>query len=286
MVEPSNKDKKNSIKLFEEHKVRTSWNSEEEKWYFSVIDIVAILTESKDPTAYWRKLKQRLKAEGNETVTNCHGLKMVAPDGKMRLTDVLDTEGVLRLVQSIPSPKAEPFKLWLAKVGSERIDEMQDPEFAINRALQHYRNLGYSEAWINQRLKSIEVRKDLTDEWKRSGVKDNQYGFLTDILTEAWSGMKTRQYKEHKGLKKENLRDNMSNMELVLNMLAEVSTTEISKGKNPQTLKENIDVAKEGGSVAKNARLEIESKTGNKIITNQNAKHMRQIENKEDNNGK
>ena len=282
----SNKDKKNSIKLFEEHKVRTSWNSEEEKWYFSVIDIVAILTESKDPTAYWRKLKQRLKAEGNETVTNCHGLKMVAPDGKMRLTDVLDTEGVLRLVQSIPSPKAEPFKLWLAKVGSERIDEMQDPEIAINRALQHYRNLGYSEAWINQRLKSIEVRKDLTDEWKRSGVKDNQYGFLTDILTEAWSGMKTRQYKEHKGLKKENLRDNMSNMELVLNMLAEVSTTEISKGKNPQTLKENIDVAKEGGSVAKNARLEIESKTGNKIITNQNAKHMRQIENKEDNNGK
>lgn len=282
----NNKDKKNSIKLFEEHKVRTSWNSEEEKWYFSVIDIVAILTESKDPTAYWRKLKQRLKAEGNETVTICHGLKMVAPDGKMRLTDVLDTEGVLRLVQSIPSPKAEPFKLWLAKVGSERIDEMQDPEIAINRALQHYRNLGYSEAWINQRLKSIEVRKDLTDEWKRSGVKDNQYGFLTDILTEAWSGMKTRQYKEHKGLKKENLRDNMSNMELVLNMLAEVSTTEISKGKNPQTLKENIDVAKEGGSVAKNARLEIESKTGNKIITNQNAKHMRQIENKEDNNGK
>ena len=282
----NNKDKKNSIKLFEEHKVRTSWNREEEKWYFSVIDIVDILTESKDPTAYWRKLKQRLKAEGNETVTNCHGLKMVAPDGKMRLTDVLDTEGVLRLVQSIPSPKAEPFKLWLAKVGSERIDEMQDPEIAINRALQHYRNLGYSEAWINQRLKSIEVRKDLTDEWKRSGVKDNQYGFLTDILTEAWSGMKTRQYKEHKGLKKENLRDNMSNMELVLNMLAEVSTTEISKGKNPQTLKENIDVAKEGGSVAKNARLEIESKTGNKIITNQNAKHMRQIENKEDNNGK
>ena len=285
-VKPSENDKKNSIKLFEEHKVRTSWNSEEEKWYFSVIDIVAILTESKDPTAYWRKLKQRLKAEGNETVTNCHGLKMVALDGKMRLTDVLDTEGVLRLVQSIPSPKAEPFKLWLAKVGSERIDEMQDPEIAINRALQHYRNLGYSEAWINQRLKSIEVRKDLTDEWKRSGVKDNQYGFLTDILTEAWSGMKTRQYKEHKGLKKENLRDNMSNMELVLNMLAEVSTTEISKGKNPQTLKENIDVAKEGGSVAKNARLEIESKTGNKIITNQNAKHMRQIENKEDNNGK
>lgn len=281
-MQPSDKDKKNSIKLFEEHKVRTSWNSEEEKWYFSVIDIVAILTESKDPTAYWRKLKQRLKAEGNETVTICHGLKMIAPDGKMRLTDVLDTEGVLRLIQSIPSPKAEPFKLWLAKVGSERIDEMQDPEIAINRALQHYRNLGYSEAWINQRLKSIEVRKDLTDEWKRSGVKDNQYGFLTDILTEAWSGMKTRQYKEHKGLKKENLRDNMSNMELVLNMLAEVSTTEISKGKNPQTLKENIDVAKEGGSVAKNARLEIESKTCNKIVTSQNAKYIKQIKDKKE----
>ena len=281
-MQPSDKDKKNSIKLFEEHKVRTSWNSEEEKWYFSVIDIVAILTESKDPTAYWRKLKQRLKAEGNETVTNCHGLKMIAPDGKMRLTDVLETEGVLRLIQSIPSPKAEPFKLWLAKVGSERIDEMQDPEIAINRALQHYRNLGYSEAWINQRLKSIEVRKDLTDEWKRSGVKDNQYGFLTDILTEAWSGMKTRQYKEHKGLKKENLRDNMSNMELVLNMLAEVSTTEISKGKNPQTLKENIDVAKEGGSVAKNARLEIESKTGNKIVTSQNSKYIKQIKDKKE----
>ena len=213
---------------------------------------------------------------------NCHGLKMLAPDGKRRLTDVLDTKGVLRLIQSIPSPKAEPFKLWLAKVGSERIDEMKDPEIAINRALQHYRNLGYSEAWINQRLKAIEVRKDLTDEWNRSGVKDNQYGFLTDIITETWSGMKTREYKEYKGLKKETLRDNMSNMVLVLNMLAEVSTTEISKGKNPQTLKENIDVAKEGGSVAKNARLEIELKTGNKIITDKNAKDIRQIEDKKE----
>lgn len=285
-MQPSNKDKKNSIKLFEEHKVRTSWNKAEEKWYFSVIDIIAILTESDDPRNYWKVLKNRLRKEGNQTVTDCNQLKMIAHDGKMRLTDVLDTEGILRLVQSIPSPKAEPFKLWLAKVGNERIEEMQDPEIAINRALQHYRNLGYNEAWINQRLKSIEVRKDLTDEWKRSGVKDNQYGFLTDIITEAWSGMKTKQYKEYKGLKKENLRDNMSNMELVLNMLAEVSTTEISKGKNPQTLKENIDVAKEGGSVAKNARLEIESKTGNKIITNLNAKHMRQIGIKENNNGK
>lgn len=286
MVKLSNKDKKNSIKLFEEHKVRTSWNSQEEKWYFSIEDVVFVLTDSADVKQYIKKMRKRDPELNSNWGTICTHVQMLAKDGKNRKIIASDVEGVLRLVQSIPSPKAEPFKLWLAKVGSERIDEMQDPEIAINRALQHYRNLGYSEAWINQRLKSIEVRKDLTDEWKRSGVEDNQYGFLTDILTEAWSGMKTRQYKEHKGLKKENLRDNMSNMELVLNMLAEVSTTEISKGKNPQTLKENIDVAKEGGSVAKNARLEIESKTGNKIITNQNAKHMRQIENKEDNNGK
>lgn len=286
MTTPSNNDKKNSIKLFEEHKVRTSWNSEEEKWYFSIEDVVFVLTDSIDVKQYIKKMRKRDPELNSNWGTICTHVQMLAKDGKNRKIMASDVKGVLRLVQSIPSPKAEPFKLWLAKVGSERIDEMQDPEIAINRALQHYRNLGYSEAWINQRLKSIEVRKDLTDEWKRSGVKDNQYGFLTDILTEAWSGMKTRQYKEHKGLKKENLRDNMSNMELVLNMLAEVSTTEISKGKNPQTLKENIDVAKEGGSVAQNARLEIESKTGNKIITNQNAKHMRQIENKEDNNGK
>lgn len=274
----NNQDQKNSIKLFEEHKVRSSWNKEEEKWYFSVIDIVAILTESKDPSAYWRKLKQRLKLEGNETVTKCHGLKMVASDGKLRLTDVLDTEGVLRLVQSIPSPKAEPFKLWLAKVGRERMDEMQDPEIAIHRALLHYRKLGYSESWINQRLKSIEIRKNLTDEWKRSGVEDEQYGFLTDIITQMWSGMKTKDYKEFKGLKKENLRDNMSNMELVLNMLAEVSTTEISKGKNPKTMEDNINVAEAGGRVAKNARSEIESKTGRKIITSKNAKDLKQLE--------
>lgn len=285
-MQPSENDKKNSIKLFEEHKVRTSWNSQEEKWYFSIEDVVFVLTDSADVKQYIKKMRKRDPELNSNWGTICTHVQMLAKDGKNRKIMASDVKGVLRLVQSIPSPKAEPFKLWLAKVGSERIDEMQDPEIAINRALQHYRNLGYSEAWINQRLKSIEVRKDLTDEWKRSGVKDNQYGFLTDILTEAWSGMKTRQYKEHKGLKKENLRDNMSNMELVLNMLAEVSTTEISKGKNPQTLKENIDVAKEGGSVAKNARLEIESKTGNKIITNQNAKHMRQIENKEDNNGK
>ena len=263
-------DKKTSIKLFEDYKVRTSWDNEKETWYFSVVDIIAVLSESKDPTAYWRKLKQRLKAEGNETVTICHGLKMQAPDGKMRLTDVLDTEGVLRLVQSIPSPKAEPFKLWLAKVGSERLDEMQDPEIAINRALQYYLAKGYSPEWVNQRLKSIEIRKALTDEWQRNGVKNSEYAILTDILTQEWSGMKTREYKDFKGLKKESLRDNMSNMELVLNMLAEVSTTEISKQKNPKTLAENKSVAKQGGSVAKEARKKLELETGKPVITDEN----------------
>lgn len=280
------KQPRHEIKLFEEHKVRTSWNNEEEKWYFSVEDVVFILTDSADVKQYIKKMRKRDPELNSNWGTICTHVQMLAKDGKNRKVMASDVEGVLRLIQSIPSPKAEPFKLWLAKVGSERLDEMQDPEIAINRALQHYRNLGYSEAWINQRLKSIEVRKDLTDEWKRSGVKDNQYGLLTDILTEAWSGMKTRQYKDHKGLHKENLRDNMSNMELVLNMLAEVSTTEISKGKNPQSLQENINVAKEGGGVAKNARMEIESKTGRKIITKQNAKDMRQIETKEDNNDK
>ena len=285
-MKPSENDKKNSIKLFEQHKVRTSWNKDEEKWYFSVEDVVFVLTDSTDVKQYIKKMRKRDPELNSNWGTICTLVQMIAKDGKNRKVMASDVEGILRLVQSIPSPKAEPFKLWLAKVGSERIDEIQDPEKAINRALQHYRNLGYSEAWINQRLKSIEVRKDLTDEWKRSGVKDNQYGFLTDILTEAWSGMKTREYKDHKGLKKENLRDNMTNMELVLNMLAEVSTTEISKGKKPQTLKENIDIAKEGGSVAKNARLEIESKTGNKIVTRKNAKDIRLIESKDDNNDK
>lgn len=285
-MKPSNKDKQDSIKLFEQHKVRTSWNKDEEKWYFSVEDVVFVLTDSTDVKQYIKKMRKRDPELNSNWGTICTHVQMIAKDGKNRKVMASDVEGILRLVQSIPSPKAEPFKLWLAKVGSERIDEIQDPEKAINRALQHYRNLGYSEAWINQRLKSIEVRKDLTDEWKRSGVKDNQYGFLTDILTEAWSGMKTREYKDHKGLKKENLRDNMTNMELVLNMLAEVSTTEISKGKNPQTLKENIDIAKEGGSVAKNARLEIESKTGNKIVTRKNAKDIRLIESKDDNDDK
>ena len=284
-MKKTEKDIKTSIKLFEDFKVRTLWDRDKEVWWFSVVDIINILTESKDPTAYWRKLKQRLKAEGNESVTNCHGLKMKASDGKMRLTDVLDTEGVLRLVQSIPSPKAEPFKLWLAKVGSERLDEIQDPEIAINRALQYYLSKGYSPEWINQRLKSIEIRKALTDEWKRSGVSDNQYGILTDILTQEWSGMKTRDYKDFKGLKKESLRDNMSNMELVLNMLAEVSTTEISKEKNPKTLEENKSVAKQGGNVAKEARKQIELQTGKSVVTDENFlpqnKKIRQIQNKE-----
>ena len=263
-------DKKTSIKLFEDYKVRTSWDNEKEIWYFSVVDIVGILSESKNPNNYWKVLKNRLRKEGSQLVTSCNQLKMQSSDGKYYKTDVLDTEGVLRLVQSIPSPKAEPFKLWLAKVGSERIDEMQDPEVAINRALQFYLAKGYSPEWINQRLKSIEIRKALTDEWQRSGVKNSEYALLTDILTQEWSGMKTREYKDFKGLKKESLRDNMSNLELVLNMLAEVSTTEISKQKNPKTLNENKSVAKQGGSVAKEARKKLELETGKPVITDEN----------------
>ena len=263
-------DKKTSIKLFENYKVRTSWDNEKEIWYFSVVDIVGILSESKNPNNYWKVLKNRLRKEGSRLVTSCNQLKMQSSDGKYYKTDVLDTEGVLRLVQSIPSPKAEPFKLWLAKVGSERLDEMQDPEIAINRALQFYLAKGYSPEWINQRLKSIEIRKALTDEWQRSGVKNSEYALLTDILTQEWSGMKTREYKNFKGLKKENLRDNMSNLELVLNMLAEVSTTEISKQKNPKTLNENKSVAKQGGSVAKEARKKLELETGKPVITDEN----------------
>ena len=263
-------NKKTSIKLFENYKVRTSWDNEKEIWYFSVVDIVGILSESKNPNNYWKVLKNRLRKEGSQLVTSCNQLKMQSSDGKYYKTDVLDTEGVLRLVQSIPSPKAEPFKLWLAKVGSERIDEMQDPEVAINRALQFYLAKGYSPEWINQRLKSIEIRKALTDEWQRSGVKNSEYALLTDILTQEWSGMKTREYKDFKGLKKESLRDNMSNLELVLNMLAEVSTTEISKQKNPKTLNENKSIAKQGGSVAKEARKRLELETGKPVVTNEN----------------
>ena len=260
--------KKNSIKLFGENKVRAVWDSEKEKWFFSVVDVVAILTESPNPQTYWRVLKKRLKDEGNETVTNCNGLKMPAADGKMRLTDVADTEQVLRIIQSIPSPKAEPFKMWLAKVGAERLDQMQDPELSILQAMQDYKNLGYSDNWINQRLKSIEIRKDLTDQWKLHNVEEGiQYATLTDIIYQAWAGKTAKEYKQFKGLKKENLRDNMTNEELVLNMLAELSTTSITKAKNPQTLDENEQCAKEGGNVAKVAREELEAKTGRNVVS-------------------
>ncbi|MCX6346020.1 MAG: Bro-N domain-containing protein [Armatimonadetes bacterium] len=268
--------KETAIKLFETKKVRTYWDGDAEKWYFSIVDIVAILTESIDSHAYWRKLKQRLNAEGNETVTNCHALKMSAADGKMRLTDVADTEQLLRLIQSIPSPKAEPFKQWLAKVGYERIEETEDPEKAFNRAMETYLKKGYSTEWINQRLKSIEVRKELTDEWDNRGIqKGQEYAILTDEITMAWSGFTTKQYKQFKELKKENLRDNMSNLELVLNMLAEVTTTEISKEKTPETFEDSRTIAKQGGTIAGNARKQIEEKTGKGVIAKQNAKQLR-----------
>ncbi len=265
----------NDIKIFEDKKVRTIWDGDQEKWFISIIDVIAVLTESKDASAYWRKLKQRLKEEGNETVTNCHGLKMMAPDGKMRLTDVADTEQLFRLIQSIPSPKAEPFKLWLAKVAAERLDELQDPELSIDRALQQYVNLGYSESWINQRLKSIEIRKELTDEWKKRGIKQGQqFATLTDIITQAWSGNTTKQYKVFKGLKKENLRDNMTNTELILNMLAEASTKDISQAVNPKDFEESKTVAQQGGNVAKVALKELEAKTGKKVVSRLNAKNV------------
>lgn len=262
-----------NIQLFEEKKVRTIWNQEEEKWYFSIIDIVSVLTESVDANAYWRKLKQRLKSEGNETVTNCHGLKMKAPDGKMRLTDVADTEQLFRLIQSIPSPKAEPFKLWLAQIANERLDEMQDPELSIDRALEQYLQMGYSESWINQRLKSIEIRNELTKEWKNKGIKEGvQFAVLTDIISKTWSGNTTKEYKILKGLKKENLRDNMSNTELILNMLAEASTKDISTAINPDGFEKSKEIAQQGGNVAKVALTELESKTGQKVVTSLNAK--------------
>ncbi|MDO9266608.1 MAG: Bro-N domain-containing protein [Sulfurimonas sp.] len=264
-----------SIKLFEEKKVRTFWDEEQEKWYISVVDVVEILTESIDAGAYWRKLKQRLRAEGNETVTNCHTLKMKAEDGKMRLTDVADTEQLFRLIQSIPSPKAEPFKLWLARVASERLDEMSDPELSIDRALKQYLEIGYSQNWINQRLKSIEIRKELTDEWKRVEVKEGaEFATLTDIITKTWADKTTKEYKILKGLKKENLRDNMTNTELILSMLAEASTKDISEAINPQGFEESKNVARQGGNVAKVARAELEAKTGKKVITSQNAKSL------------
>ena len=268
--------KETSIKLFEEKKVRSVWDSEQEKWYISIVDVIEVLTESVAPAAYWRKLKQRLKEEGNETVTNCHGLKMLAPDGKMRLTDIADVEQLFRLVQSIPSPKAEPFKLWLSQLARERLEEIDDPEQGIERLMEYYHRKGYSDNWINQRLKSIEVRKELTDEWERRGVKKGQeYAVLTDIITQAWSEFTTKQYKQHKGLKTESLRDNMTNLELVLNMLAEASTTEISKEKNPKTLSQSREIAHQGGEIDGNTRKEIEAKTGKKIISHLNAKSIK-----------
>ena len=267
--------KKETLKLFEERKVRTVWDDEKEKWYFSIVDVVSVLTDSVDATAYWRKLKQRLKEEGNETVTNCHGLKMTAPDGKKRLTDVADTEQLLRIIQSIPSPKAEPFKQWMAHVASERLDQMQDPELSIEQAMMDYKRLGYSDNWINQRLKSIEIRKDLTDQWKLHNVEEGvQYATLTDIIYQQWAGKSAKEYKQFKGLKKENLRDNMTNEELVLNMLAELSTTSITKAKNPQTLGENMQCAADGGDVARVAREQLEQKTGREVVTPLSAKRF------------
>jgi hypothetical protein len=265
--------KENAVRIFEHKQVRTHWDEDLEKWYFAIVDVIAILSDSSNPQVYWRVLKKRLLAEGNETVTNCNGLKMQATDGKMRLIDVADTEQLFRLIQSIPSPKAEPFKVWLAQVAAERLDEMQDPEITIDRALEQYMQLGYSENWINQRLKSIEIRKELTDEWKKRGLKEGiQFATLTDIITKAWSGNTTKEYKILKGLKKENLRDNMTNTELILSMLAEASTKDISQTENPETFEESSKIAKRGGNVANVARLELETQTGKKVVTSVNAK--------------
>ena len=271
--------KSTNIQLFEKKQVRSVWDEVEEKWYLSIIDVIEILTENSRPRKYWSDLKAKLTKEGSEVSEEIGQLKMLAPDGKLRLTDVANTQQLLRLIQSIPSKKAEPFKLWLAQVGSDRLDEMQDPELSINKAMQDYLNLGYSENWINQRLKSIEIRKELTDEWKRLGVKEGQqFATLTDIITKGWSDKNTKEYKQHKGLKKENLRDNMTNTELILNMLAEASTKDISQAVNPETFDENKTVAQQGGNVAKVARLELESKTGKKVVSDLSAKKM--LENK------
>ncbi|MEI7841526.1 MAG: BRO family protein [Gallionellaceae bacterium] len=264
-----------SIKLFQNTAIRSQWDADKEQWLFSVIDVVGALTGSENPRKYWSVLKTRLKKEGSQLATNCSQLKMLSADGKSYLTDVANTESLLRLIQSIPSPRAEPFKLWLAQVGYERLEENEDPELSIDRALEAYLAKGYSKEWINQRLKSIEVRKELTDEWELRGVSRGQeFAMLTDEITRAWSGLSTKGYKQHKGLKKENLRDNMSNLELVLNMLAEATTTEISKEKLPQSLDENRVVARQGGEVAGNARKEIEAKTGKKVISDKNAKQL------------
>jgi len=274
--------KENAIRLFQDHRVRVHWNEEEEKWFFSIVDIIGILTESVNPNNYWKVLKNRLKKEGSELVTNCNQLKMESSDGKYYKTDVADTEQLLRLIQSIPSPKAEPFKIWLAKVGYERIEETEDPEKAFDRAMATYLKKGYSKNWINQRLKSIEVRKELTDEWESRGVKKgSEFAILTDEITKAWAGFTTKEYKKFKSLKKENLRDNMTNLELVLNMLAEATTKEISSERKPKSFIENKIIANQGGTVAGNARKEIEEKSGRKVISSLNAKELGISENKE-----
>ncbi|MFJ1351843.1 Bro-N domain-containing protein [Capnocytophaga canimorsus] len=275
----------NNIKIFEQKKVRSQWDEQQEKWWFSIVDVIEVLTGTDRPRKYWSDLKAKLKKEGSELSEKIGQLKMLSSDGKYYKTDVADTEQLLRLIQSVPSPKAEPFKLWLAQVGSERLDEMQDPEISIDRALQQYLQLGYSENWINQRLKSIEIRKELTDEWKKRGVKEGQqFATLTDIITKTWSGKTTKEYKVLKGLKKENLRDNMTNTELILNMLAEASTKDISQVTQPETFEQNITVAQQGGNVAKVAREELEARTGKKVVSSASAKKM--LENKNNSNNK
>ena len=275
--------KVNAIQLFEDKKVRTAWDAEQEKWYVSIIDVIEVLTNSDRPRKYWSDLKSKLIKEGSEVSDKIGQLKMQAPDGKMRLTDVADTEQLFRLIQSIPSPKAEPFKLWLAQIAAERLDELQDPEISIDRALDQYMQLGYSESWINQRLKSIEIRKELTDEWKSRGIKEGQqFAILTDIITQSWSGKTTKEYKILKGLKKENLRDNMTNTELILNMLAEASTKDISQAVSPESFEESKKVAKQGGNVAKVALKELEAKTGKKVVSSLNAKSLRDANKKID----
>ncbi len=271
--------KQNAIKVFEEKKVRTVWDSDKEEWYFSIVDVVAVLTDSPNPRNYWKVLKHRLVKEGNESVTNCNQLKMPSSDGKYYKTDVATTEQLFRLLQSIPSPKAEPFKLWMAQVVKERLDQMQDPELSIQQAMMDYKRLGYSDNWINQRLKSIEIRKDLTDEWKRHGLQEGvQFATLTDIIYKTWAGKIAKEYKQFKGLKKENLRDNMTNTELVLNMLAELSTKRISEVRNPESFEEHMNVAHQGGSVARNARMELEARIGEDVVTPLNAKDMLELQ--------
>lgn len=272
--------KKDAIKIFEDKKIRTVWNDKTEEWYFSVIDVIEALTDTTNPRRYWSDLKIKLSKEGSQLYDSIVQLKMPAPDGKMRKTDVATTKQLFRLIQSVPSPKAEPFKLWIAQVAKERLDEMQDPELTIDRAMMEYKALGYSDNWINQRLKSIEIRKELTDEWKARGLEEGvQFATLTDIITKTWSGNTTKEYKKYKGLKKENLRDNMTNTELVLNMLAELSTKQISEANSPESFNEHIEIAKQGGGIARNARLELEERTGHSVISPLNAKRVLQIDN-------